>query len=424
MRQSEPAEKQWQTILALVLSALGIALSLVEAVSVIVMGLLPSGAGSADVLSTVPVGYLAWSFILSAFLLLPVFLLSLYRLRGKAAPKWLDTGRSGLGKTALLVILAWPVVTMLGWWIEGFPQVAGYLLGLINIFVTGLPVLWIYTISQWKLSSFTQEQKWQIFGFSFMVMPTAIIFAEVIALVAMTVVFGLIYLYRSASDPSLVHELEFIITKISLGGDMDTIIMLLKPYLLRPTVIFVGLAIFSGVIPIIEEVLKPAALWAMAGKNLTPRDGFVGGLISGAAFALMENLMFFTSVMTPDEWLAGALTRSTTGVLHMLGSGLVGWGLTRAWQEGKWGVLGRNLILAISFHGVWNASALFAGIAPLLIFGTEVTIWQNLLFYIPLILILLLACISLVLINRRLRKGQVNESDTLIVLEEKPGLHE
>jgi len=29
-----------------------------------------------------------------------------------------------------------------------------------------------------------------------------------------------------------------------------------------------------------------------------------------------------------------------------------------------------------------------------------------------------------VLINRRLRKGQVNESDTLIVLEEKPGLHE
>ena len=207
MLQPEPAEKQWQTLLALVLSALGIALSLVEAVSVIVMGLLPSGAGSADVLSTVPVGYLAWSFILSSVLLLPVFLLSLYRLRGKAAPKWLDTDRSVLGKAALLVILAWPVVTLLGWWIEGFPQVAGYLLGLINIFVTGLPILWIYMISQWKLSSFTQEQKWRIFGFSFMVMPTAIIFAEIIALVGIAALVGLIYLYRSSSDPRIASKI-------------------------------------------------------------------------------------------------------------------------------------------------------------------------------------------------------------------------
>lgn len=424
MQQPEPTEKQWQTLLALVLSALGIALSLVEAVSVVVVGLLPLDIDSAGISATMPVGYLAWSFILSAVLLLPVFLLSLYRLRGKAAPKWLDTGRSGLGKAALLVVLAWPVVTLLGWWIEGFPHVAGYVLGLINIFVTGLPVLWIYTISQWKLVSFTQEQKWRIFSFSFMVMPAAIIIAEIIALVGITAVVGLIYLYRSAIDPSITRELEFIITKISMGGDLDTIIMLLKPYLLRPTVIFVGLAIFSGVIPVIEEILKPAALWAMAGKNLTPRDGFVGGLISGAAFALMENLMFFTSVMTPDEWLIGALTRSTTGVLHMLGSGLVGWGLVKAWQEGKWGVLGRNLVLAISFHGLWNASALFAGIAPLLLFGTEVTVWQNLLFYLPLILILLLACISLVLINKRLRKGQIHENDTVTVLEEKPGLNE
>ena len=44
MLQPEPAEKQWQTLLALVLSALGIALSLVEAVSVIVMSRAMFGA--------------------------------------------------------------------------------------------------------------------------------------------------------------------------------------------------------------------------------------------------------------------------------------------------------------------------------------------------------------------------------------------
>ena len=424
MQQPEPVEKQWQTILALVLSALGIAFSLLEAFSVIVGGLLPLDIDSRGISATMPVGYLAWSFILSAVLLLPVFLLSLYRLRGKAAPKWLDTGRPEVGKASLVIIMAWPVVTFLGWWIAGFPRVAGYLLGLINIFVTGLPILWIYTISQWKISSGTPTRKWRIFGFSFMIMPAVIIFVEIVALIGIAAVVGLIYLYRSSIDPSLTNELNFIITKIGLGGDIDTIILLLKPYLLRPIVIFIGLAIFSGVIPVIEEILKPIALWSLAGKKLTPREGFVGGLISGAAFALMENLLFFTSVMTADEWLIGAFTRSTTGVLHMLGSGLVGWGLAKAWQEGKWAFLGQNLVLAITFHGLWNASALFAGIAPLLIFGTEATVSQNLLFYIPLICILLLSLIVLMLINRHFRKGQNNVPDDTVVLKENPGLNE
>jgi hypothetical protein len=424
MQQPEPVEKQWQTILALVLSALGIALSLFEALGVVVIGSLPLQIDLVEVNQTMPVGYLAWSFIFSAVLLLPVFLLSLYRLRGKTVPKWLAPDRPGLGKVVLLAVLAWPVVTLLGWWIEGFPHAAGYVLGLINIFVTGLPVLWIYTISQWKLTSFTGEQKWRIFGFSFMVMPTVIIVAEVIALIGVAAVVGLLYLYQSSIDPSLTSELEFLIAKISMGGDMDSIIMLLKPYLVRPIVIFGALAIFAGVIPTIEEILKPTALWALAGKTLTPRDGFVGGLISGAAFALMENLMFFASVMAPDEWLFGAFTRSTTGVLHMLGSGLVGWGLARAWQDGKWGVLGRNLLLAITFHGLWNAFALLGGVGPLLVFGEDATVWQNLLFYIPLILILLLAFISLLLINRHFRKGQINLIDTGVELVEEPASNE
>jgi hypothetical protein len=423
MTQYDPAEKQWQTILALVLSALGMALSLFEAISVIVVGLLPSNPDSANIITTMPAGFLVWSFILSALLLLPVFLLSIYRLQGKAIPKWLDMSRPGIGKAALFVILAWPVVTLLGWWIEGATQTSGYLIGYINIFVTGLPVLWIYTISQWKISSGTQARKWRIFGFSFMVMPTVIILAEVIALLGIAAIVGLVYLYRSSIDPSLAQEFQSIVTQVSLQGDMDAIILLLKPYLLRPTVIFLIFAIFSGVIPVIEETLKPMALWALAGKELHPRDGFVGGLITGAAFALMENLMFFSSVMSADEWLIGATTRATTGVLHMLGSGLVGWGLVKAWQEGKWAALGRNLILAITFHGLWNGLALFAGIAPLLIYGTEATHWQNILFYLPLIFVLILAFITLMLINRHFRK-QESVVDEEIVVEGNPSLND
>ena len=87
MTQYDPAEKHWQTILALVLSALGMALSLFEAISVIVVGLLPSNPDSANIITTMPAGFLVWSFILSALLLLPVFLLSIYRLQRKGDPE-------------------------------------------------------------------------------------------------------------------------------------------------------------------------------------------------------------------------------------------------------------------------------------------------------------------------------------------------
>lgn len=423
MTLKEPVEKQWQTLLALVLSALGIVLSLFEALAALLLGSLSAVPDSVNILTTVPVGLLAWSSILSALLLAPVFLLNLFNLQGKAVPKWLDTSRPGVGKIALLAISVWPVVAFLGWWLNGFPQAAGYLLGPINVLVTGLPVLWIYTISQWKLSSGAQTWKWNLFGFSFIIMPPVVIFVEIIVLAGIAAIAGLVFIYRNSNDVTLEFELNAILTQISRGsGDMDTTLLLLKPYLLRPAVIFTVLAIFSGVIPVIEETLKPAALWLMAGKEIRPREGFVAGLISGAAFALMENLLFFSSAWTAEEWLVGAISRSTTGVLHMLGSGLVGWGLAKAWQEGKWAFLGRNMIIAILFHGLWNALAVFAGIAPIYVFGLNTTIWQNFLFYLPLIILLVLAFIVLLLINRRFRREQANEINDVIGSDEIPGL--
>lgn len=424
MIESEPAEKQWQSILALVLSALGIALSVIEAFSVIVLGLFSGVLDFEGRLATMPMGFLAWSFILSALLLMPVLILSIRQLQGKEIPEWLDTCRPAVGKAAMWVILAWPILAFLGWWISGLPQVGGYVLGLISILVTGLPVLWIYTISQRRLSTGSQTRKWRLFGFSFMVMPSVIIFVEMIALAGIAAIIGVVYLYRSSIDPAIANELNFMLTKLSMTSDMESMILLLKPYLLRPSIIFLFLSIFSGVIPLVEETLKPVALWALAGKELTPREGFVNGLICGAAFALMENLLYFSSAMTPDDWLTGAVIRSTTGILHMLGSGLIGWGLAKMWREGKWGFLARNLVAAIVFHGLWNALAIFAGVGPILVFGVDTTLWQNLLFYLPLIFVLLLAFIVLMLINRHFRKTQIRSTETDYLLEGNPDIYE
>ncbi len=49
--------------------------------------------------------------------------------------------------------------------------------------------------------------------------------------------------------------------------------------------IFGVLAVISGIVPLIEEILKPIALWSLVGKDLTDQEGFVAGLLSGAGFA-------------------------------------------------------------------------------------------------------------------------------------------
>ena len=67
---------------------------------------------------------------------------------------------------------------------------------------------------------------------------------------------------------------------------------------------------------------------------------------------------------------------------------------------------------AIVFHGVWNGMAIGAGIAPILIYGSDPTLGQQLLFYVPFIVWLVVGCILLALINRHLQKQQQLEESS------------
>jgi RsiW-degrading membrane proteinase PrsW (M82 family) len=155
------------------------------------------------------------------------------------------------------------------------------------------------------------------------------------------------------------------------------------------------------------------ALWTLAGRKLTPQEGFVGGLLCGAGFALMENVFYFTTVLMAEDWLFMAIGRAGTGVLHMLASGLVGWGLAKAWQDGKWALLGFTTLGAFGLHGLWNVLALVSGMAPLLILDSEPSLRQTLLYHSPVVLLLVVSVLWLAIINRHLRtpgaQGVVSE---------------
>jgi hypothetical protein len=413
MAGSGTSAKNWQTILSLVLSILGLVYFLLQAFTLAVFWMTSFFDPQPGSTQSISIGLLIWSSLLAALLLLPVFLLSLFQVQGKPVPGWLDTRRPIFGKIIRCLIFTWPVIVFLGWLIADTPKLALFLLGPVNLIVAGLPILWIYHETQWKLQGGSQSRKWRIFGVSFTVMPAIVLMVELFAILILTVIGGLWIIYRISVDPQLERELMPIITLIGVGGDdLDLILHLLKPYILQPTVIYWALAIFGGIMPVIEELIKPLALWFLAGKRISPQEGFVGGLLCGAGFALIENILFFTTAFLPEDWLFMAIGRAGTGVLHMLASGLVGWGLAQAWRNKKWLFLVAMTLGAIVLHGLWNIIALISGIAPIFMVGSQMTLSQTLLFNTPMLLLLILSVAGLFLINRHLRSATVFTSES------------
>lgn len=406
-------------MLALIFSALGFVYFMVQTLVVGVLWLVSLIDPQTGIPEVVPNGLLVWASLLSALLLVPTFWLSLNQLRNKPMPAWLDGQRRWVRIVLLAAILVWPLMISLGWLVSGRPGLAVYLLGPINILVVGIPVVWVYALAQRKLQAGSVERKWRIFGFSLTVGPLVIIAAEMVALAVFGVAVVILIMVLASINPTLNRELASIVQQYSSGQDPEAVLQFLEPYLMRPVVIFGLLAVMSGIVPLIEELLKPLALWSMAGRDLTDQEGFVAGLLSGAGFALLESLLYFTNVATAEDWLFMVIGRAGTGVLHMFGSGLVGWALARAWRSGKWPFLGLMTVLAVAFHGLWNAFALLGGLGPSLIYGSTPTPGQQLLFYLPLILLLLIEIGALVLINRRFRNDQsLSESAALLESDE------
>lgn len=406
MTISNPPEKHWQTILALVFSALGIVYFVLQAFGIGIVWLISLFDTQTNMAVNIPNSLLVWASLLSALLLVPTLWLSINHLRGKPAPVWLDGRKPWVRKGLLATLLLWPAAIGLGWLIAGQPGWAVFILGPFNILAAGIPVIWVYSLAQRKLVSGPIERKWRIFGFSLTVTPFMIIAAELIALLAVGLLVLSLILILVSMNPTLEQTLTDIGNQLSTGQGPEIDVQMLAPYLKQPLIIFGLLAVMSGIIPLIEELIKPIALWSLAGKDLTDQEGFTAGLLCGAGFALLENLLYFMNVSTAEDWLFIVIGRAGTGVLHMFGSALMGWGLVRVWRDGKGLFLGLMTVLAVGFHGLWNGLAVLAGLGPELAFELAPTFGQRILFYLPLILLFIGQVIILILINRHFRKGE------------------
>ncbi len=405
MKDKKAHSQNWRTIITLALSAFGVLFFLIQSLALGVFWVTELVNPQVDIYQSISTGLFVWASLLGGVILLPVLLLSITKVRGQPIPTWLDIRRPIVGKIVMWLLLAWPVIVFLGWIVAGTPKVAVFLLGPINLLVVGIPILWVYTTAKKKLKTGSPIRKWRIFSASFALTPIVIIAAEIFALLVLAVAAGIWVGYRISVDPSFERELMYIVNQVSIAGnDLDKILQLLEPYLLNPAVSIWAIVIVGGVIPVIEETLKPLALWSLAGRKITPREGFISGVLCGAGFALMENILYATTAIGAEDWLFMAIGRAGTGLLHMLASGLVGWGLARLWRGGKLVLSGLTILGAFLLHGVWNTITLISGLAPTFVYGPEVTIPQTLLFYSPVILLFLLSALGLFLIRRHFLK--------------------
>ena len=107
-------------------------------------------------------------------------------------------------------------------------------------------------------------------------------------------------------------------------------------------------------------MVKPIGLYFSLGRSWTPASGFALGALSGAGFAIFENLALGVSANT---WLPVMIGRIGPTSIHLLTSGLIGMALVRAKNEKRYLHLLGTYMLSVALHGLWNGMAIFAGLS-------------------------------------------------------------
>lgn len=392
-RPRRPAPTIWQVILSslAILALWGFALALV-------------GIGLADILSaqdvpseTVSLFLWAAGLTLSGALVIPSLVYALSRLLGRsvALPGWLTLG---LLRLALLLL---PFVLLIGHWISLQPALAWLVLPPLHALALGLPIAWLLWVGIRGLPAGPPQRAWGVFGAGLVVGPALILVLEAIAALAVVTLF-------LASEPGVTEELMALVERARRANlTPEDLSNALTPFLEEPGIPITVFLFLAGIVPVVEELFKPIGVWFLLGRNLTPAEGFVAGLLSGAGYALAENLALSSQT---ESWAIAVTARAGPGLLHMVNAGLFGWALVGAWRHRRYARMVVTYLLVVFLHGLWNGLSLFAFASALDPSATSAvaSIPQSFGRVAPfgLLLLTVVAFAILLFANRNLQKGR------------------
>lgn len=343
----------------LIISGGGALISLTSAAGLILAGLITWLGNNIEESGAHLLLSFGWAAALQFLLLLPATVFAVLRLIDVPFPIWNSKKSYGFTVAGLVLV---PIAIGLGTWLVQVPRLAELILPILQLVVIGLPLIWLLAMGTSGFTVDSSQRGWNLFSFS------TVVSIPIILVVEMVFILGLVvagFLWLGIFSPDLLQQIGNTIERLAnVQSDLESIIRILRPYLNQPLVLAGGLALTAGIIPIMEELLKPLALWFFAGRPLSPREGFIGGLICGASFALLESLGAMANP-TMETWPLIAVGRIGTGILHMGTTAMVGWGLGKAWSEAKYVSLAGSVIAAVSFHAIWNIFGLMMGLGEI-----------------------------------------------------------
>lgn len=240
------------------------------------------------------------------------------------------------------------------------PWLNWILLPFLTVFVIALPIWLVFGIATRGIELGSRWRFFSIFSLSLTLAPFLMVVLEILAL-SMIIVGGAVYV--AFTQPELANELQALALRVNETLSQEAVLAILAPYLRNPILIATGIGYIAIIVPLIEELLKPLAVWFFARKLASPAQGFALGVLSGAAFALFESLN--ASADGTTTWAVIVTARTGTSLLHMMTSGLVGWGIASAFGERRIGRFFAAYALAVLIHGIWNAAAAGTGIVAL-----------------------------------------------------------
>jgi hypothetical protein len=351
-----PRQTDWISIVQLSLSGLSLLLSLLAAGLFGVLGLAMVFGETGQTQEATAVLGIAWVCLFFGALTLPSIAFSLRRLlRGDSAAP-LQAWKGGL-RTATLALILWPLLILLGMVISQETSLGWLVLPPIQLLIIAIPTWWLVEVARRGLPSSNQQRDWGFVNISVFVTTPALMLVEILAIGILLVLFAL----WVSSQPALIAEIQRIAEQmISAPADPEAILDIFAPYLSNPWVILTVLGLAAGLVPFIEELIKPLAVWLLVGRNPSPAEGFAAGALCGATFGLVESLLYMTNP-TGDGWAALAAGRTGTVLLHTATTALVGWGMATAWSSRRYARMLGTYLLAVLLHGLWNGLAILAG---------------------------------------------------------------
>jgi hypothetical protein len=234
-------------------------------------------------------------------------------------------------------------------------------LPLLAIPAAALPIWVAVKLGMKNLPVGSRWRTWSVFGMGLTVTPLTIFILEVVIVVVIAFAFIMVI----ALNPDLASQFESFSTQFSLiDPESEEDLRLLAPFLFQPGVVFTALGFISVLVPLLEELLKPLAVWMLSSRLDSRAQGFALGAVSGAGFALLET---FNVSGQADGWSELLFMRIGTGLLHVACSAMMGSAIYLALREKRYLNLTGTYLLVVLLHGTWNAAAIVFGVSELLL---------------------------------------------------------